>query len=479
MNNKLMWKVILVVGLIGFSLIKLYPNFIWYSLPIDKRHEQAKRKNPMAEKVLPLGLDLQGGVHLVYQLDTSKLEDESDPSVTRAIEQNILVINNRIDGLGVANAFVARQGREFVVIQLPGVYESDQAKKLIGRTALLEFRLVKEDEALVDVVNAIREKDIQPDVVVSDMLPQDIKDMIPKGLDIMPQRDGGYLFVKDKPELTGRYLKKAFVDLGGQAQISGIAINFELDSEGAEIFRTVTGASVGERLAIVLDRQIQSAPTIRDRIPNGSGQITGSFSDQEAKDLANILNSGNLQAPMSVVEERSVGPEMGEDSIQAGMKAIIIGFLLVIVFMIVFYRTSGFLADIALVLNLLFMLTVLGILKSTLTMPGIAGIILSLAMAVDANILILERIREELAKGKQVRVAVEEGYEKAFSAILDGNITTILAAAFLFQFGTGPVKGFGITLMLGLIISMLTAFYVTHIFYDIWFSIKRPEKLNI
>lgn len=463
-----------------FAGYKLYPNAVWYSLPIEERRDQAKKNNPLANKVVPLGLDLQGGVHLVYHLDKSKLDDLSDENIRKAIQQNIVVIENRVDALGVANAFIARQGQEFVVIQLPGVFESETAKRIIGKTALLEFRLVKESEALLELVDVLREKGITPEQVAAGELPDDVRELVPEGTELVAVREGGYLLVEDETALTGKYLTQARVELGGGSmQVGGMAIGFELDGEGAELFERLTAQHINEQLAIILDGVVQSAPRIESRIPGGRGQITGSFSPEEAKLLANILNSGNLEAPMTVVEERTVGPQLGEDSIRAGMRAVLIGFLLVILFMIAYYRFSGFLADIALVMNLVLLLAVLAYLRATLTLPGIAGIILSLAMAVDANVLILERVREELRKGKQVKFAVEEGYSKAFSAILDGNVTTILAAAFLFQFGTGPVRGFGVTLMWGLIISVITAVFVTKTFYDLWFSIRKPKTLSI
>ncbi|OVE77424.1 protein-export membrane protein SecD [bacterium F11] len=479
MDTKLTWKVLILGAVVLFAGFKLYPNFLWYSFSVEERREQSQLNNPLSKKVFPLGLDLQGGVHLVYKLDTSKLEDLSDENVRRALEQNMVVINNRIDALGVANPFVARQGKEFVVIQLPGVYESEQAKKIIGKTALLEFRLVKENEVLIEITQKIEESGLKHNEILKNGLPEEIEKLIPEGTDLVPVREGGYLLVTDKADLTGKYLKLARVELGSSYQVGGLSIGFELDSDGAKLFEQLTAAHINERLAIILDDLIQSAPRIESRIPGGRGQITGNFSSQEAKLLANVLNSGNLQAPMMVVEERSVGPQMGEDSIRAGLQAILIGFLFVIVFMIFYYRVSGILADIALILNLVLLMATLSALKATLTLPGIAGIILSLAMAVDANILILERIREEMAKGKQIKFAVDEGYAKAFSAILDGNLTTIFAAAFLFQFGSGPVRGFGVTLMWGLIISMITAFVVTKIFYELWFSIYKPKSLSV
>ncbi len=480
MNNKLLWKAILLVGLpVALSGYKLYPNLTWYSLPLQERQAQASRKNPVAQKVIPLGLDLQGGVHLVYQLDISKLPDVSDETITRAIEQNIVVINNRIDALGVANGSVARQGREFIVVQMPGVYESEEAKRIIGKTGLLEFRMVRTDESLLKITEEIEKRGVRPEDVVAGRLPEEIKKIIPPGLDLMPVRDEGYLLVESTVALTGKYLKQARVELGNSVQIGGLSIGFELDSQGAQLFEALTAAHINDRLAIILDGIVQSAPRIETRIPGGRGQITGSFSSPEAKRLANILNSGNLQAPMKVVEERTVGPEMGEDSIRAGIKSIVLGFLLVVVFMVLNYKVSGLLADVALVLNLIFLMAIMASIKATLTMPGIAGVILSLAMAVDANVLILERVREELAKGKDARAAINEGYSKAMAAIIDGNLTTVIAGLFLFQFGSGPVKGFGVTLIWGLMISMFTAVTISKIFYEVWFEVARPKTLIV
>lgn len=478
MNSKLAWKSAILFAVIVWAGVVVYPNFVWYSIPLGERQELAKRKDPRARQVVPLGLDLQGGVHLVYQIDTSKLPDLSDATVANAVEQNIVVINNRIDAIGVANPFVARQGREFIVIQLPGVYASEDAKGIIGKTALLEFKLVREHEALVKILDEIQKRGIRPEDVVADRLPEEVKKLIPAGMELVPEREGGYLLVDIEPALTGRYLKSARVDTQAQGGL-GLSIDFELDSEGAQLFEAFTGAHVGERLAIVLDDLVQSAPRIESRIPGGRGQITGTFTSQEAKLLANVLNSGNLQAGMTVVEERTVGPELGEDSVRSGARAMLIGLVLVLLFVAIYYKLSGLLADVAILLTLFLLVAVMTTWKATLTMPGMAGIILSLAMAVDANVIIMERIREELAKGKDVRIAVDEGYDKAWSAIVDGNVTTILAAAFLFQFGTGPVKGFGVTLMWGLLISMFSAVFATKLFYELWFSVSKPKTLSI
>jgi preprotein translocase subunit SecD len=482
MTPKTLWKTGFVVLLLIVSVFYLYPNVVWYSLPLEKRQELSSKKDPRAKKVIPLGLDLQGGVHLVYQVDVNKLPDLADETVSRAIEQNMVVIQNRIDALGVANAFVARQGDQFVLIQMPGVFRSEEAKSIIGKTAMLEFRMVREHEALLKIIQEIDARGLRPDDVVRGHLPDDVKTLIPEGLALLPSREGGYLLVNVSADLTGSYLKQARVEFGGgdgMIVAGGPTIGFELNADGAKLFEVLTRAHVGERLAIVLDGLVQSAPRIESPIPGGRGQITGQFSAQEAKLLANILNSGNLEAPMTVVEERTVGPEMGEDSIRAGMKAVAIGFFLVVLFIFFNYRISGILANVALVLNLLFLMSAMNWLHATLTMPGIAGIILSLAMAIDANVLILERVREELAKGKMPRAAIDEGYKKAFSAIFDGNLTTIIPALFLFQFGAGPVKGFAVTLLIGLVISVFTAVFVTRLFYEIWFDIAHPKTISV
>jgi protein-export membrane protein SecD len=481
MNNRILVKAGLILLVIITALVSLYPNFVWYSLPLAQRQEQAKRKNPLGDRVIPLGLDLQGGVRLVYQLDTSKLPDESEATVHQAVEQNIQVITNRIDALGVANAIVRRQGREFIVVELPGVFESEVARGIIGKTALLEFRIVKDNEALAKINEELIKTSVTKDDVAAGKLPADIQKLVPPGLQLMPLRDGGYLLVNATPDMTGKYLKEARVNLGGGGgmTVSGIGISFDLTPEGTNKFAVLTGAHINERLAIVLDNVIQSAPNIQSQIAGGSGVITGSFTAQEAKNLANILNSGNLQAPMSVVEERTVGPELGEDSIHNGFKSMLIGFILIVIFMLVYYKFSGFLANIALVINLVMLMAVMGWLHATMTMPGIAGILLSLAMAVDANVIILERVREELRKGKDAHTAIDEGYSKAFTAIFDGHVTAIVAAICLLQFGTGPVKGFGITLLFGLLISLVTAVWVTHVFYDVWFAIARPKTLSV
>jgi preprotein translocase subunit SecD len=285
--------------------------------------------------------------------------------------------------------------------------------------------------------------------------------------------------VKKEPELTGSMIADAQVQIGSQFQAGKPEVGMELTSEGAKIFSKVTGANVGKRLAIVLDGKIVSIPQIRERIPQGRASISGMANIDEAKDLAIILRAGALPAPVEVIEERTVGPSLGQDSINKGTYSAILGMTLVVIFMIGYYRLSGVVADIALLLNLIIIMAVLAGFHATLTLPGIAGIILTIGMAVDANVLIFERIREELRHGKTVRAAIDNGYARAFKTILDANITTLLTALVLYQFGTGPVRGFALTLSIGIVASMFTAIVVTRVIFDYFTERFSMTKLSI
>ncbi|MBI3292157.1 MAG: protein translocase subunit SecD, partial [Elusimicrobia bacterium] len=300
---------------------------------------------------------------------------------------------------------------------------------------------------------------------------------IPPGLELLPGKESQYVLVRSSAELTGATLVEAKVQLGDQYGFPVVALEF--NPEGARVFARVTELNIGKNLAIVLDGIVQSAPVIRTRIPDGRAVIEGNFTADDAKLLATVLRAGALPAPVRIIEERTVGPTLGEDSIRSGVRACLVGLALVVGFMAMYYKTSGLIADLALVLNLFLLLGAMAYFHATLTLPGIAGVLLSLAMAVDANVLILERVREELRLGKTVRTAIDFGYERAFSAILDGNLTTLIAAAFLFQFGSGPVKGFAVTLALGLVISMFTAITGTKTLYDLWLSGRKIERLSV
>ncbi len=406
---------------------------------------------PLEEKI-KLGLDLQGGMHLVLEVDTAKLPPGSDPS--DAVDRALEIIRNRVDKFGVAEPIVQRQGKDRVVVQLPGLKDPQRAKNLIGSTALLEFRLV--DKERLDEAEAGK---------------------IPKGYEILEDNEGKKLLVKKDPELTGDSLVNAWVDTSqGDGIMAQTVVSLEFNNKGAKKFAQVTGAHVDEQLAIVLDGKVRSAPVIRSRIDGGRAQIEGNFSLEEARDLKIILRAGALPAPVKIMEERTVGPSLGQDSIRKGIIASIIGFVLVILFMGIYYGLSGIIADVALVGCLIMLLGGLAGFKGTLTLPGIAGIILTMGMAVDSNILIFERIREELRANKTIKIAIDSGYKKAFWTVFDTHITTLITGLILFIFGTGPIKGFAVTLCLGISISLFTAIVITRLIFDLR---KEYQTLSI
>ncbi len=429
MTKNLQWRILAALGVLIFALLGMLP---------------------LKEKI-NLGLDLQGGMHLVLKVDTDKVpEDAREDAPNRALE----IIRNRIDQFGVREPLIQRQGKNAIVVQLPGVTDRDRAIELIGRTALLEFKLVEDDEELN---NRARSGDI------------------PEGYELQIIEKEKLLIHKDVV-LTGDTLVNAQMNFD-QSRFNEPYIALEFNSRGAAIFSEITGANVGRRLAIVLDGKVHTAPRINEKIPSGRASITGRFTAEEAGDTALVLRAGALPAPIYIEEERTVGALLGRDSIESGVRASIIGVALVLGFMLLYYLFAGVVASIAMVLNFIIVLGVLGWLHTTLTLPGIAGMILVIGMAVDANVLIYERIREELNTGKHIRSAVAAGYNKAFTAILDSNITTLIAAALLFKFGTGPIRGFGVTLSIGILASMFTAIFVTRIMFDFVTANKKFEKL--
>jgi preprotein translocase subunit SecD len=381
-----------------------------------------------------------------------------------AIDQALETIRNRIDQFGVAEPEITLQGTDRILIQLPGIKDPQRAIDLIGRTALLEFKLVDEEGNLDEA----------------------LKGNAPEGSIIFYQRyvdpkTGGVkktpFLLKEKTLMTGEVLKDARVTIDTQFNEPYVALEF--DDIGAKLFEQITGANVKKRLAIILDDNVYSAPVIQERIGGGRAQITGRFDMKEAGDLAIVLRAGALPAPVKILEQRSVGPSLGQDSIRKGIISTLISAAMVALFMIFYYRVSGAIADIALILNILFVMGTLAIFRATLTLPGIAGLVLSIGMAVDANILIHERIKEELRWGKTVRAAIDEGYRRAFITILDSNLTTLFAALFLYQFGTGPVKGFAVTLSIGLLANIFTAVYVTRWAFDFLTLKVKVKKLSI
>jgi protein-export membrane protein SecD len=316
--------------------------------------------------------------------------------------------------------------------------------------------------------NALRDKSISLSSATANMsaLPKDILSMFPTGYILMTGKEGRYFLVKSIPELTGAYLTNAKVQLGGDTGMGYPEVSIEFNPEGAKLFAQITESNIDRNLAIVLDGIVQSAPTIRTRIPDGRAVIEGNFTTDDARMLSTVLRAGALPVPVEIIEERTVGPTLGEDSIRAGILSSIIGVFLVMLFLGYYYRGAGLIANIALLFNLLLVIACMAYLHATLTLPGIAGMVLSLAMAVDANVLIIERMREELISGKTIKMIIDLGYDKALSAIIDSNLTTLISALFLYQFGTGPIKGFAVTLTIGLIASMFTAIFCTRAYYD-------------
>ncbi|GIW42805.1 MAG: protein translocase subunit SecD [Candidatus Binatia bacterium] len=382
------------------------------------------------------------------------------------VEQALETIRNRIDQFGVTEPIIQRQGSQDIVVQLPGIQDPQRAKALIGKTALLEFKL------LAEVPDA--------EAYLSGQKP------LPPGLEILSGYGGERVgrrvertkyLVESKVLLTGDAIADAQVRPG--SQLEGPYVALELTPRGAKQFEEITAANVKRRLAIILDNTVYSAPVIQERIPGGRASITGDFDIKEARDLAIVLRAGALPAPVYIAEERTVGPTLGRDSIRQGFISFVVGGTLVVLFMLVYYKFAGLLADLALVLNILFLLAALSALQATLTLPGIAGIVLTLGMAVDANVLINERIREELRLGRSARAAIEAGYERALPAILDSNITTFLSGLILFQFGAGPIKGFAVTLCLGIVTSVFTAVVGTRVVYDWLLTYRRLERVSI
>jgi len=376
------------------------------------------------EKKIRKGLDLQGGVHIVLEVEQPPAEEKSMSDVTqRALE----IIRNRVDGLGVSEPVIQKEGTNRIIVDLPGVKDTQRAVEIIGKTALLEFRLVEEDsKKLSDVLKG--DSDVLKDYEVLYMQRKDERGIT---------RETSPILVKRQPELTGAGLVDAFVGYGA----SGFPeVNFVLNKEGAATFAAVTGENIGRRLAIVLDGVVKSAPVIRDRIPDGRGQISGDFTMEEAKELAVVLRAGALPAKVNIIYQQIVGPTLGKEYIEKSLRAALYGVIVVVAFMIVYYYAFGFLADLAMAINLLILLAFMALFKGVLTLPGIAGIALTCGMAVDANILIFERIREELRSGKSVKSAIESGYHRAWSAILDSNITTIITGTILFFLGEGSVR---------------------------------------
>jgi protein-export membrane protein SecD len=444
----------------------------------DEKKEQAeKERDPVLGRILKLGLDLKGGTHLLLEIDMSRLDE--NVKVKDAVSRTIEIIRNRIDQFGVTDPVIAKQGDKWIIIQLPGIKNPKAAKDLIGKTALLEFRIVNTCEKAKRVLNLIYDKGIAPaQYRENPSAYPDIKAVMPERASVFESKDSMNYYVLDEVLLTGAALTNAKAGFGGE--YGRMMVSIEFNKDGGKMFEYITEKNIGRNLAIVLDGVVQSAPLIQARISRGErASIEGSFNSEEAKVLATVLRAGALPSPVKLIEERTVGPSLGDDSIKKGLMSSLIGVILVFLFMFVYYRFSGLIANVALVLNLIILMAVMVCLKFVLTLPGVAGIALTLAMSVDANVLILERIREELTAGKTARTAVEVAYQKVFWTIFDANFTTLIVAVFLFQFGTGPIKGFAVTLSIGLIVSMFTAVAVTKLIYEFLFKKKLLLKIKI
>ena len=520
-------KLVLILALITAAVYYLLPSVEFYSMTNDGR-EALGLKAPeqladLKKRSLNLGLDLQGGIHLVLEVKTEGMEQqEAQDAVAQAQE----VIRNRVDQFGVAEPTIQRQGDNRIIIELPGVQDVQRAKDLVGQTALLEFQLLEPSEdrtrliQRIDQVLAPEEEEEEEDLLLSSTAEsaplssmlnfagedltvsgrdlQRVKNLLntPEAQELIPA-DVEFIFsskpagaegnefyflylVGKKPKMTGHMIQDAFVSIGQVVEYMGQPIvNFSTTDEGVRLFSRITGSHIGERMAIVLDESVYSAPVIQSKISEGRGIITGSGTQEEAKDLAIVLRAGALPAEVEIIEDRTVGPSLGRDSIEQGKTAAIYSMVLIAIFMILYYRATGLIADFALLLNMLFIMAVLAGFHATLTLPGIAGIILTIGMAVDANVLIFERIREELRSGKTIRAAIDSGYGHALSAIIDANVTTFLVGIVLYQFGTGPVRGFALTLCIGIISSLFTAFFVTRTIFDLITRKSEQSTLSI
>ncbi len=518
------WKITLITALCLLGVVFSFPNFLSYQAASDL-------PGWLPSKQVNLGLDLQGGSHLLLEVDvntvinerldalvdnirtalrkekigytklgvagggarfrlTDPLEDEKakfllreiDPGLvitmndnaifnvtydentlreirTSAVNQSIEIVRRRIDETGTREPTIQRQGEDRILIQLPGIKDPERIKSLLGKTAKLTLHLVDSSVS----ADSAREGKVPPGSI-----------MLPSG---DPTDDEPFYVVRKRVVVSGDRLENAAATMDQRSAQWVVTFNF--DTLGAKKFGKASSENVGKRLAVVLDGKVISAPVVREAILGGSGQISGRFTPEAARDLALLLRAGALPAPLTILEERSVGPSLGADSIAAGKIACLIGFLAVAIFMIIIYGFFGIVADIALVLNLMMILGALSVLQATLTLPGIAGIVLTVGMAVDANVLIFEHIREEVRAGRTPFNAIEAGYKRAFTTIVDANVTTLIAALLLYEFGSGPIKGFAVTLSIGILTSMFTAIMVTRLLIVTWLRRRRPDVLPI
>ena len=520
------WKVLFVLGVVAFGLIFAAPNLF-------SEKFAASVPSFLPHKQVNLGLDLQGGSHLLLEVDVKSVlherltaavegarsvlrrerirysglgvrgeavsvtiremaklerarqlilahqknmnlvikgnqifltfsEKEANEQRRAAVEQSIEIVRRRIDETGTREPTIQRQGDDRILLQLPGVDDPERVKRLLGRTAKMTFHLLDYTSSVEDA----------------------LRGRVPPGAMLLPAQPSSRS--QGQPS---NYLVRRRVAVGGDrlvdaqpsfdSQTNEPVVTFRFDTLGAKKFGDITARNVGRPFAVVLDREVITAPVIREPILGGSGQISGNFTVPQAQELALLLRAGALPAPLTILEERTVGPGLGADSIAAGKVASIVGMVLVIVFMAISYGRFGLYADVALIANMILILAALSVLQATLTLPGIAGIVLTIGMAVDANVLVFERIREEVRAGRTPISAIDAGYSRAITTIVDANLTTLIASTILFFFGSGPVKGFAVTLSIGIITSLFTAIMLTRLLVVIWLRSKRPTELPI
>jgi preprotein translocase subunit SecD len=428
-----------------------YPTEASFTIAVTPQTDEKKLDEISKRWLADWNVGSAGGKWSFTLKDPSRRQTE-DNAVAQAVE----TIRNRVDEFGVAEPLIAREGTDRILVQLPGIDDPKRVKDLIKSTAFLELKLVEQGPSTDK--NALAPNGVAPPQL------ELVEEKAQPG-----QRQPNWYLVRKAAVITGRDLKNARPSRG---QFGSSSVTFFLTAAGAEKFSAATGANVGKFLAIILDKRVQSAPRIHERITD-TGQITGSFTPEEANDLALVLRAGALPAGLTYLEERTVGPSLGLDSIRKGITASIAGALLVFLAVVVYYRRAGWNAVLALLLNAILLLGAMSLFSATLTLPGIAGFILTIGMAVDSNVLIFERIREELRGGRAPKTAIENGFSKAFATIIDTHITIIISAIFLFQFGTGPVKGFAVTLIIGLLISVFTAVFVSHTVFELEYGRRQ------
>jgi len=534
------WVILLILVLVAVSFFYLLPSIKYWSLS-DSEKQQLRIDDPqklygLEKRAIKLGLDLKGGMHVVLQVDKSRLNpEEQKDAVDRALE----IIRNRVDQFGVTEPLIQKQGEDGIIVELPGLVDAERARDLIGKTAQLEYKLLPEPEIMNSLIKEIDEAlaaaepdslaEVQKEEIqepIEDLFATEEKDTMDDFLEELdeelPEEDrpfsslleasrSFYFYVPkeemakvdyllNKPEarrvipddlefawatetelIQGMEYQKLYI-LKKRVEFSGKYltdakprfdefrkpyVHFTLTKRGGRRFAQLTGANIKKPLAIVLDGRVESTPTIQDKVRD-EGRITmgGDATWEDAHDLSIVLRAGALPAPVKIAENRVIGPSLGQDSVRKGTLAAMIGLAAVLLFMFFYYRVSGLIADFALFFNLFFLLAAMAALHATLTMPGIAGIILIVGMSVDANVLIFERIREELRTGKTVRASIDAGYKRALLTIVDSHVTTLITALVLFQFGTGPIKGFAVSLSLGVVISLFTAVVITKSIFD-------------